>query len=136
MRNSDTKSFWLLVVLVMNVVSVFQHGHKMVAAEDCEEELRGFDIECMYYMNKGDPRILNPNHRCCKVITHAFPKLSCCCNNLSRKVVFPPGASVADTLSWTRVLHCFSYCDRPLPVGYKCWRFTVPPVHPSSKLLV
>jgi len=86
MRNSDTKSFWLLVVLVMNVVSVFQHGHKMVAAEDCEEELRGFDIECMYYMNKGDPRILNPNHRCCKVITHAFPKLSCCCNNLSRKV--------------------------------------------------
>jgi len=86
MRNSDMKSFSLLVVLVINVLSVFQHGQKMVVAEECEVEIRGFQIECMYYMNKGDPRILNPNDRCCKVITDAYPKLSCWCNSLSRKV--------------------------------------------------
>jgi len=85
MRNSDMKSLWLLVVLVMSVL-VLEHGHKMVGAEDCEEEIRGFTIECMYYMSNDSQSLVNPNARCCKVITDAYPTLSCWCNSLSRKV--------------------------------------------------
>ncbi|KAL5150225.1 hypothetical protein HKD37_13G036900 [Glycine soja] len=126
MTNFNVKSIWWLPILAICVLSLC-HDHKMVVAEDCEEELRGLNIECMYYMNKDDPSLLNPNGRCCKAITDAYPKLGCVCKNLSRKVVFPPYAGTyADLISWRRVMHCFSYCWRPLPADYKCNRFTVP----------
>ncbi|RDX79414.1 hypothetical protein CR513_40170, partial [Mucuna pruriens] len=84
MVNSDVKSLWLLAVLGMSVLSL-SHDPKMVAAEDCDVHLRGLEIECMYYMNKGNPStLLNPNDRCCKVIKRA--NVPCVCRNLSRKL--------------------------------------------------
>lgn len=77
MRNSEMK--WLCVLFVMVVISV-------VSAEECEVEIRGMTIECTYYMNKSDQRLLTPNDRCKKAIRDVFPKLQCWCNSLSRKV--------------------------------------------------
>ncbi|XP_017424759.1 uncharacterized protein LOC108333813 [Vigna angularis] len=130
MRNSEMKWLCLLVILVISVLD----EKKLVLAEECEVEIRGMTIECLYYMNKGDQRLLAPNDRCKKAITDAFPKLQCWCNSLSRKVAFPPGASMGDILSWKRILHCFSYTRLPLPAGYKCWNFIVPPGLPPSKV--
>ncbi|CAJ1958213.1 unnamed protein product [Sphenostylis stenocarpa] len=85
MRKCDMKSFWLVAVVVVNVLSVL-----MVGAEECETEILGMKIECTYYMTKSDPRILDPNPQCCKAIADAHKKLSCWCNSLARKVgVFP-----------------------------------------------
>ncbi|QCD96169.1 hypothetical protein DEO72_LG6g871 [Vigna unguiculata] len=51
-----------------------------------------------------------------------------------RRLVFPIGGVVGETLDWKRVLHCFSYSRLPLPAGYKCWNFTVPPGLPPSNV--
>lgn len=86
MANFDVKSIWLLSVFAICVLSLCLY-HKMVAAEeDCEEEFRGLNIECYYYMHSGDPTLIFPNDRCCKAITHAYPKLQRVCNILYRKV--------------------------------------------------
>jgi len=79
------KSLWLLVILVINVLSVLNEK-KLVSAEECEVEIRGMTIECTYYMNKTNQRLVNPNDRCIKAINDVYPKLSCWCNSLSRKV--------------------------------------------------
>ncbi|KAL5137204.1 hypothetical protein HKD37_10G027606 [Glycine soja] len=132
MANFDVKSIWLLSVFAICVLSLCLY-HKMVAAEeDCEEEFRGLNIECYYYMHSGDPTLIFPNDRCCKAITHAYPKLQCVCNILYRKVLYPPGAIIADIINWNKVMYCFSSCWRPLPAGYKCNRFTVPTPPPKQ----
>ncbi|XP_027339565.1 uncharacterized protein LOC113853245 [Abrus precatorius] len=104
------------------------HDQKLlptVAGEDCDVDLRGFEIECMYYMNKGEPStLINPNDRCCKVIKNA--NIPCCCRNLGRKLVYPPGYTIADLLNWKKVLHCMNYCGRPLTPASKCGNFIVP----------
>ncbi|KAK7323445.1 hypothetical protein VNO77_26918 [Canavalia gladiata] len=133
MVSSVVKSFWVLAFLAMCVLSLChdQNPVPKMAAEDCEVDLRGFEIECMYYMHKGMPyMLLNPNDRCCKVIKEA--NIPCCCNNLSRKLVYPPGYTIEDMLDWGKVLHCFNNCGRPLPAEYKCGTFTVPPGPPSK----
>ncbi|MED6219907.1 hypothetical protein PIB30_040187 [Stylosanthes scabra] len=88
------------------------------ASEDCETDLRGLEIECMYYMHKGEPpTLMNPNQRCCDVIQHA--NLPCCC-------IYPPGYTIEDMLDWGKVLNCLNFCGKPLDVGTNCGSFTVP----------
>lgn len=82
--STNLKSIWLLGTFAICVLSLFHHDHK-VAAEDCEVDMRGLEIECMYYMNNGEPStMLNPNDRCCKVLTGL--NLPCVCGNLHRKI--------------------------------------------------
>lgn len=80
---SNLKSIWLLVTIAMISVLCLCH-HKVVAAEDCQVDMRGIQIECMYYMNKGDPSLKDPNDRCCNVIGGL--NLPCICRNLYQKL--------------------------------------------------
>ncbi|RDX79409.1 hypothetical protein CR513_40165, partial [Mucuna pruriens] len=121
MVNSNVKSFWFLAMCVLSLC----HDLKMVAAENCDEDMRGLEIECLFYMNNSDPKLVDPNQRCCNIIKGV--NVPCCCSSiLQRKLVFPPGHVVADILDWTKVMHCFNYCGRPFPAGYKCGNFVVP----------
>lgn len=70
------KSMWFLASLAMFV---------LVAAEECEVDFRGLEVECMIFMHSGNPSaIIDPNNRCCNVIKNA--DLQCCCRNLDRKL--------------------------------------------------
>ncbi|KAK7323410.1 hypothetical protein VNO77_26882 [Canavalia gladiata] len=134
MVGSDVKTYWLLAILGICVLSLC-HDQKlapMVAAENCDTDMRGLEIECMAFMNKGIPnKPEDPNDRCCKIIKQV--NVPCCCNNLNRKIGFPPGYhTIGDLLNWNKVLHCFNYCGRPFHAGYKCGPFTVPPGPPPK----
>ncbi|RYR79675.1 hypothetical protein Ahy_A01g004493 [Arachis hypogaea] len=105
-----------LILMGMVIATTF------TAAEDCETDLRGLEIECLYYMHKGEPStLMNPNKRCCDVIQQA--NLPCCCANLNRKLSYPPGFTIEDLLDWGKVLHTLNFCGKPLAVGTKCGMF-------------
>ncbi|KAL1370038.1 hypothetical protein AAHE18_01G030800 [Arachis hypogaea] len=115
-----------LILMGMVIATTF------TAAEDCEIDLRGLQIECLIYMHIGEPStIINPNKRCCDVIQQA--NLPCCCANLNRKISYPPGSTIEDLLDWRKVLHVLNFCGKPLAVGTKCGSFTVPPGPPPKR---
>ncbi|CAL5201536.1 unnamed protein product [Lathyrus oleraceus] len=124
MLGSNMKSIWLLVILVITSLC----HYKNVKGEDCERDILGMNIECMYYMNIGLPEEpIPPNDRCCNVLKTA--NVPCVCKNgLSRKLPFYPNKTYADAISWKKVMYCFDKCGRPLPHGFHCDRFTVPPI--------
>ena len=70
--------FFLCVVGVIGIILA-----NYVSA-DCEQDLRGLEIECLYYMHKGVPPMQNPNDRCCNLIKVA--DVPCVCSKLSRHI--------------------------------------------------
>ncbi|XP_020990980.1 uncharacterized protein LOC107473192 isoform X2 [Arachis duranensis] len=119
--SDESKSKYSIVCWLMLMGMVI--ATTFTAAEDCETDLRGLEIECLYYMHKGEPStLMNPNKRCCDVIQQA--NLPCCCANLNRKLYL---------LDWRKVLHVLNFCGKPLAVGTKCGSFTVPPGPPPKK---
>ncbi|KAI4333041.1 hypothetical protein L6164_017896 [Bauhinia variegata] len=122
---------WFLGILAISGIMQLWHDEQklVVVAENCQEDIWGFNIECMYYFAKSEP-LRDPNDRCCKVIQSA--NIPCCCRHLSDKLLFPPGKTYADMIDWPKVLHCMNYCGRPLPSGFKCGNFTGPQGAPPN----
>ncbi|KAI9115211.1 hypothetical protein K1719_013530 [Acacia pycnantha] len=117
------------VLSVVGAMAIIIAGY-VAEGEDCERDLLGLQIECLYYMHKGEPPMQDPNDRCCNEIKKA--NVPCVCTKLSRHTVFPPNGTVEDLLDWNKVLHCFNFCGRPLKPGFKCGHFTVPPGPPPK----
>ncbi|XP_028789889.1 uncharacterized protein LOC114745883 [Neltuma alba] len=116
---------WVLGIMIITGTAEFSEG------EECQSDLIGLEIECLYYMHKGVPAMQNPNGRCCRAIHEA--NILCVCSKLTQKIIIPPGYTIEDMLDWYKVLNCLNFCGRPLPPGFKCGHFTVPPTGPPAK---
>lgn len=81
--NMRIKLYFKVLLCVMVVIATIIAG--VAKGEDCQSDLLGLEIECLYYMHKGVPSIMqNPNHRCCRAIKKS--NIPCVCTKLTHKI--------------------------------------------------